>query len=130
MPKHHDEETKEQAITLYISHFNARQIGEKLGITKETARNWIEEYHNTLESRLSEYAIKEFEREFFKTIHAIEADIARLTNERQHEQDPALRLKIDDMIHARRMDVHELRGDSDMIMALRKMEKDAHQKIA
>jgi len=129
MPKHHDEETKEQAITLYISHFNARQIGEKLGITKETARNWIEEYHNTLESRLSEYAIKEFEREFFKTIHAIEADIARLTNERQHEQDPALRLKIDDMIHARRMDVHELRGDSDMIMALRKMEKDAHQKI-
>ena len=121
MPKHHDEQTKEEAITLYINHYNARQIGDRLGISKETARNWIDEYHKTLESRLSEYAIKEFEREFFKTIQAIDADIARLTRERSSEQNPVRRDKLDDMIHQRRLDVFEIRGDTDMVMALRKM---------
>lgn len=126
MPKHYLEQTKEEAITLYINHFNARQISEKLAISKKTAQNWINQYHTTLESRLSDYAIREFEREFFKTIQAIDDDISRLTLERNKEVNPDRRDKLDDMIHQRRLDVHELRGDGDLLMALRKMKADGN----
>lgn len=124
------EQVKEKAIILYLANYNARQIGDQLGIGTSTAHNWITAYHDSLENKLSDYGISLFEREFFKHINAVDADIQRLTQERIQEPDKDRQDKLDDMIFERRKYVHEVRGDSDLVLALRKQKSDGKPLIS
>ena len=116
-----DEQLKEQVYRLHINGNSEYQIADKLNLNRNTVHKVISKFKGTLEHRLSDIAIFEFEQQFIKTKDAIEIDIQELSDRLEKEEDEDRKLRIRDMIHKRRLDLWLLLGDGHMVLVLKKM---------
>ena len=119
---------KREIYSDYLNGFTILEIAERNNISKSKVDRIIQSIKGSLEHRLSNVAIFEFEQYFIKFRDSIEKDIADITSEIERENglDEPDFDRIDelrDQRHSRRKDLWLLLGDGEMVLVLRKMKK-------
>ena len=115
---------KEQAYRYHLNGYTDQEIGNKLNLERSTITKALKSLRGTLEHRLSNVAIYEFEQYFIKFKDAMEIDLKEISEEMGKELDPDRKIKLRDQRHIRRKDLYMLLGDGEMVLVLKKMKKD------
>jgi len=112
--------------SVYYEHINGsteNEIAKKLNIHQSTVSRNLAKIKGTIEHRLSNIAITEFEQYFIEFRDAINRDIKAISDELLLEKDPERIDRLRDQRHNRRKDMWLLLGDGEAVLILRKLKQ-------
>ena len=113
-------ELKSVVYADYLNDLTENEIAKKHNLSRSMVHRTLSSIKGTLEHRISQIAIYEFEEYFIKLKDAIEKDVREITQDMEREEDPERKDRLRQMRHQRRLDIWKLLGDGDMVLVMKK----------